>query len=189
MRDKGCTCSLSFSLHPQLQFTFLWLWGTCKLWWNLWCNPWGNYEGLNGAFLSAGRSSLILLADVIPWIDKASLVPYIVCTLRAMIQLRMSGWSWYGTQRAYYGTMEFISCDWSIEAGHYWDRELVSNSISTRTHVLGRAAWPRRDLHMPGKSPWWRHPAEIWISKVHRGGSIYVQAGTRNRKITLHGLI
>ena len=35
---------------------------------------------------------------------------------------------------------------------------------------------------------WWRHPSEIWISKVHTGGLINVRAGTRNRKLTLHGL-
>ena len=34
---------------------------------------------------------------------------------------------------------------------------------------------------------WWCHPVEIWISKLHTD-LMYVRAGTRNRRLTLHGL-
>ena len=86
----------------------------CNVWWNLWCNLWDNYEKFrasmepfwdlkigkyveyltpvsikNRMLLSlsstTGWTSRVLLADVIPWINKASLVLYnIARTLHAM---------------------------------------------------------------------------------------------------------
>ena len=52
---------------------------------------------------TAGRTSHILLDDVIPWINKASLVLYIARTLCAMLRL-----TWCSE------AVEFVSCDWKL---------------------------------------------------------------------------
>ena len=52
---------------------------------------------------TAGWTSRVLLADVIPWINKASLVLYMACTLCAMLRL-----TWCSE------AVEFVSCDWKL---------------------------------------------------------------------------
>ena len=63
---------------------------------------------------TAGQTSRVLLADVIPWINKASLM----CNATNQPDIQKL-----------YGTVEFISCNWSIKTYHYWGRELLSDSM------------------------------------------------------------
>ena len=75
-------------------------------------------------FLSstAGQTSRVLLADVIPWIKLIKLALCYTCILHASCIVPCHNWS---EARKLYCTIEFVSCDWSIETCHCMSRSRV----------------------------------------------------------------
>jgi hypothetical protein len=73
---------------------------------------------------TAGRTSRVFLAYVIPWINKASLELYIARRHRAACHDRRI-WSLEAVLRC-----RIRPCGWSIETYHYRDRESVSDWVT-----------------------------------------------------------
>ena len=69
---------------------------------------------------------LILLANAIPWVNKASLMLYYNNIARMLCAMPWPTWR----SEAVYDAVEFISYDWSIKTYYYRGQESVSDSIS-----------------------------------------------------------